>query len=381
MGGSTSSPRVVHVITDAGPHAYFRTLIESGGLDRSTVSVGCVGPAGDLQRDMQSLGVATFALGARSRAEYPVATIRLARLLRRLRPDVVQTHLPDGCLVGLTAGRLARVPVNVMTAHHSHELPFHGRRLVWVDRLCAGPLADHIIAPSQQVADTLMRYARVAAAKIDVVHHGFDLERLNPDGVDGQAVRSELGLDGKLVFGAIGRIYWLKNYPALVTAFASVASQVPEAVLVIVGAGDSRGLQILANGRGIGDRLVLPGVRADIPRLLAAFDVFVHPAIAESFGMVIIEALAMARPVISTPVGIAPEVLDDGVTGFLTPATNAVSLEHTLRRTLAARASWTKVGTQGRRRVSAFTAAEMASAYSRLYRRWLAGGLWRGNDP
>ena len=212
---SRAGVSVVHVITDAGPHPYFRTLIEAGGFDRARLSVGCVGTPGALQDDMRSLGVSTFALGARSRAAYPAAIARLARKLRRQRIEVVQTHLVDGSFVGLTAARLARTPVAVMTAHHSHELPFHGRRLIWPERLCTGPLCDHIIAPSQDVLGTLTRIAHVPAQKIEVVHHGFDLELLDPGNADSARVRAELGLKGKLVFGAIGRLYALKNYAGI----------------------------------------------------------------------------------------------------------------------------------------------------------------------
>ena len=89
---------------------------------------------------MRSLGVSTFALGAQSRAAYPAASAKLARRLRRKGTEVVQTHLVDGSLVGLTAARLARTPVAVMTAHHSHELPFHGRRLALAGAVVHGPL-------------------------------------------------------------------------------------------------------------------------------------------------------------------------------------------------------------------------------------------------
>ena len=82
---------------------------------------------------------------------------------------------------------------------------------------CArAPYADHIIAPSQDVLLTLTRIAHVPEHKIEIVHHGFDLERLDPHNVDPARVRRELGLEGKLVFGAIGRLYALKNYAALV---------------------------------------------------------------------------------------------------------------------------------------------------------------------
>ena len=362
----------MHVITDAGPHPYFRTLIESDGLGRGPLCVGCVGPAGALQEDMRSLGVATFALGARSRTGYPAAAVKLARALRRRRTDIVQTHLIDGSLVGLTAARLARTPVAVMTAHHSHELPFHGRKLVWAERLCAGPLCDHIIAPSQDARQMLTRVARVPAEKIEVVHHGFDLEWLDPRHADPARVRRELGLQGNLVFGAIGRLYSLKNHSALIEAFASALAEVDESRLLIVGAGDTARLVARARALGLADRVLLCGPRDDIRDVLAAVDVFVHPALAESFGMVIVEAMAMARPVVSTPVGIAPEVITPGETGLLCSSPEPDALAAGLHEMLALRHSWPEMGQQARRRIRDFTAASMANRYHELYARWLS---------
>jgi glycosyltransferase involved in cell wall biosynthesis len=367
---------VVHVITDAGPpghpHPYFRTLIEAGEIERSNVIVGCVGQAGPLQEDMRLLGVRSFALGATSRAKYPLAVMRLARLLRRLRACVVQTHLLDGSLVGLAAARLARVPVAVMTAHHSHELPFHGRRVIWPERICTGPLCDHVIAPSRQVAETLTELANVAAEKVEVVHHGFDLDRLNPIHADRDAVRRELRLEGKLVLGAIGRLYWLKNYRALIEAFARVCGDEPNSRLVIVGDGERGPLGAHAASFGVSDRVLILPPRGDIPDVLAAFDAFVHPAIAESFGMVIIEAMALARPVMCTRVGVAPEVLEDGQTGVLAASPEPDSLAEGLRTLLSLRPRWPAIGQAARSRVKGFTARAMAERYEELYHRWLA---------
>jgi glycosyltransferase involved in cell wall biosynthesis len=356
------------LISDAGPHPYFRTLIEGGDGDRGRLAVGCVGPSGALQADMADLGVKSFALGACNRAAYPLAAMRLARLLRARRAQVVQTHLVDGSLVGLAAARLARTPVAVLTAHHSHELPFQGPRLRWVDRVCGGPMSDYIIAPSRDVAGTLVREAHVREAKIEVVHHGFDLERLDPERVDGRRVRAELGLGDAMVFGAIGRLYWLKNYEALIRAFAAVDG---DARLVLAGAGDPSSLETLADSLGIGERVLLCGPRTDIPELLAAFDVFVHPAIAESFGMVIIEAMAMARPVLSTPVGIAPEVIDSHVTGLLASSAEPRALEEALRTMIELRPRWPQIGAAGRERVAGFSANAMAARYAELYETWL----------
>jgi glycosyltransferase involved in cell wall biosynthesis len=207
--------------------------------------------------------------------------------------------------------------------------------------------------------------------KISVVHHGFDLDRLDPVRVDSAHVRRKLGLDGNLVIGAVGRIYWIKNYPALLEAFAAVLGQTPEARLLIVGSGDSSELALRARGLGIGDRVILPGPRADVPEVLAAMDVFVHPAVAESFGMVIIEAMAMAKPVLTTPVGIAPEVVRDGETGVLSRAANAADLAAGLRSILALRGQWPRLGEAAKREVSGFTADAMGRRYAALYDTWL----------
>jgi glycosyltransferase involved in cell wall biosynthesis len=185
-------------------------------------------------------------------------------------------------------------------------------------------------------------------------------------------VRRELGLEGKLVLGAIGRLYALKNYPALLRAFASALADVPEAQLVIAGPGDVRPLTTLAAELRIEERVLLCGPRRDVPELLSAFDVFVHPAIAEAFGMVIVEAMAMARPVLTTPVGIATEVITPGATGILSASPEPVALARALREMMSLRPSWPAMGASARRAVAGFTAASMATRYSELYTRWLS---------
>jgi glycosyltransferase involved in cell wall biosynthesis len=321
---------------------------------------------------MASLGVESFALGIQSRALYPVAAMRLARVVRRWRADVVQTHLVDGSLVGLSAARLARVPVAVMTAHHSHELPFHGAKLVIPERLCAGPLCDWIIAPSRQVADVIVEYAQVTSEKIEVVHHGFDLNWLDPTTTTGAEVRGELGLEGKVVFGAVGRLYEIKNFEALIRAFAAASKGRVDVALVIVGSGDPSHLRRVARELGAAERVVISGPRTDVPELFASFDVFVHPALAESFGMVIVEAMAMATPVLSTPVGIAPEVLSSPGAGILVEDASPEALAEGLTQMLNRRSEWPAMGAEARRRATQFTAAHMVRRYLELYERWLS---------
>lgn len=365
--------RVLHVITDAGPHPYFRLIGAHADRDRFDVRLATVGPRGPLHDESERMALPALALRAQGRAAYPAAVVRLARHLRRERIDILQSHLVDGSLVGLPAARLARTPVAILTGHHSHEVPLHRKRVfTWADRLCAGPLSDEIIAPSAQMRDVFLEVHRVPERKVAVVHHGFELARIDPSSVDGAAVRAELGLADRVVIGSIGRHYWIKNQEALVRAFATLASTVPDAVLLLVGAGDPTPLLELARRLGLEEgRLRLLPARGDVPEVLAALDVFVHPALAESFGMVIVEAMAMAVPTVTTPVGIAPEIIRDGDNGILADDGGVESLSRALDRMLQLRADWPAIGRRARIAASAFPASKMVAEYEALYVRLL----------
>jgi glycosyltransferase involved in cell wall biosynthesis len=357
--------KVVHVITDAGPHPYFDTLARHADRDRFELIVGGVGSEGPLQESMRAAGLATFALGADRRVDYARATGRLARMLRRADVDVVQAHLVDGSLVGLGAARLAETPLAILTAHHSHEVPLHGAKLRAVERALAGPLSDRIIAPSGGVASVMADEVGIPRDKIEVVHHGFEVDSaLDPTAVDGARVRAELGLEDKTVLSVIGRHFWVKNHVALVQAFTALSD--PDLRLVFVGGGDASDVQAVAD-----DRVLVTGPRDDVPELLAAFDAFVHPAIAESFAMVIVEAMSMALPVLCTPTGIAPDVIEDGVNGLLARSSSVEDLRAGLSRLLDLRSRWPAMGAAAREAVVGFRADRMVARYEACYLEWL----------
>jgi len=159
-----------------------------------------------------------------------------------------------------------------------------------------------------------------------------------------------------------------------------VAGRDEELVLLIVGAGDGSPLQELARALGIGDRVRVLPRREDAAALFAAMDVFVHPALAESFGMVIVEAMAMGKPIVSTAVGIAPDVLEDSAIGVLAPDGRVESLRAALSEVLARRPEWETMGAEAHRRSKRFSAERMVDEYESYYLRML-GAARRGGQP
>lgn len=363
---------VVHFISNSHTTGYFRLIARHTDHDRFQMQVGSLDAAGGLQQGLREVGIPTFALDSERRRRWPIATMRLARRLRRERVDVLHTHLLEASLVGLLAAKLARTRLAIFTGHHSHEVPLHRKRLLFeADRFAARWLADVVISPSGEMRDTFVDLYGCRPDRVEVIEHGIDLSRFDPDATSGSAIRSELGLNGKLVFGAISKHFWVKNLDALVRAFATIADRNPDAHLVVLGIGDRAPLADLVGALGLERRVSVLEPRPDVPQVLAAFDVFVHPALAESFGLAVIEAMAMRRPVVATSVGIAGDVIEDGVSGIRVAGTDVDSLVAAMSRAQDLRDQWPEIGAEARRRALTFTPERWVKAHEGLYERRL----------
>ena len=336
---------------------------------------------GGLHEEMESIGIRALSVGRSSRLQSPIALWRLFRLFRREGVDIVQTHLFDSSLIGLTAACLARVPLKIFTGHHSHEVPLYRRPLLtFVDSLSGRFLSDKTIAPSANMKRIFIEEHHIPGEKVEVLHHGFQIDGLRGASADGAAVRQELGIEGKVVLGAVGRLFWVKNYRNLIGAFARLASVRDDVVLLIAGEGGEREtLEDLIAELAMQDRVRLLGRRSDIESVMASFDVFVHPALAESFGMVFVEAMAAGKPVLSTRVGIAEDVVRDGENGLLIPAMTEESIFQGLRDILGSEEKWSAMGAVNLEMSKMFDISSIQARCDRFYSDALARARSRGN--
>lgn len=297
------------------------------------------------------------------------AVRRLAQICRHADVAILHANTPRANLYAAFAGRLAKVPV----VWHCRNLLEPGMRDT--DRWFAW-LPDRIICNSDAIA------ARFAGSRwkdrVVTVMNGVDLTEYHP-GLSGAAVRAELGWVDRPVIAAISRLDPEKGHDVLLEAMQRLAARHPDARLLIAGraavdpAGRRAALQRRIESLGLGEAVRLVGFRRDIPQLLAAADACVLPAAAEACGRVLLEAMAMAKPIVATATGGTPEIVQDGVTGILVPPGEAGAMASALEILLRDPGRAGSMGAAGRDRAAAhFTIEAHAEKTMRVYTELLA---------
>lgn len=326
---------------------------------------------------MRVRGVETFSCSAPSRLVYPISILRLARFLAAGGYDIFHSHLFDPSVVGLSAARLANTRARVLTRHYSNYHTRINRPLhVGLDRWCTAR-AHHVIAVSNETAEHLVQIEGAPPGKVTAVHNGIDFERVKASrpNIRG-ALREELGLGETFTFLAAGRLHPEKGYEHLLKAVQRLrVAQRPFTVL-IAGRGPLldhyRGM---ASSLGVADHVRFLGFRDDLADLMVASDVFVLASVAESFGLVLAEALFLGIPILASRVGGIPEIVDDGIDGCLVPPGSPEALASAMGRFLSGSVNLPGRGEAAIRKVRLkFDFGQMLRAYEAVYARVLANG-------
>jgi glycosyltransferase involved in cell wall biosynthesis len=324
--------KIVHVITDldvGGAEMMLARLIarlDPRRIENTVISLTTTGTVG---HEIQQTGVPVFALGLRPGQVRTAALWRLVRLLRRLRPDVVQTWLYHADLAGIMAGALAHRPKIVWNircadldpADHPRSLPLVLRTLAFLSRYPAAVICN---STAGRRAHEKLGYT---PRRWEIIPNGFDtgLFRPSPDArID---LRRELGLDpGALVVGLLARFHPMKDHATFLRAAWMVAKSHADVHFVAAGRGvaGNRVLDEVVADLTLGDRVHLLPERNDAPRFLAALDVAVSSSSGEAFPNVVGEAMACGTPCVVTDVGDSAQIVGDA--GVMVPPRDAAAL-------------------------------------------------------
>src|SRR5262245_15693457 len=285
----------------------------------------------------------------------------LGRLLRTTGAALIHANGSRAMMYGGLAGRTT------------------GRPAIWHVRIAQSDgvvdralyaLATGVIATSDAVA---RRFC--GAAKVRLVPNGIDLTRFTPR-APSPALRAALGVPpASPLVVSIGRFVAEKGHRHLLEAAARIERTRPGAHWVLVGAGELEApLRHQARGLGLASQVHFTGWREDIPDVLAVSDVFVLPSESEGFGRVVVEAMAMAHPVVATAVGGVPEIVRDGETGILVPPSDPAALADAVCSLLDDPARASRLGAAGRARAeSRFSLTAHIDGVERVYTQVLGG--------
>jgi glycosyltransferase involved in cell wall biosynthesis len=338
-----------------GVETLLRTLARERGACAGVEPEFALCFGGRLREELEGEGVRTHALGgARVSRPWSVWGARraLAGVLRRERFDAVVCHSSWSLAVLGPAARAARVPLALWL----HDA---GAGTHWLDRWARLAPPDLVVCNSRFTAEAARRlYPR---ARAEVVYSPLSACAEAPDTESARAsVRAEMGVpEGAVVVAQVGRMEPLKGHAAHLEALAALRDVDGWVCWQIGGAQRPReveyvkGLKALAARLGIAGRVRFTGERADVARLLAAADIYCQPnARPESFGLTFAEALLAGRPVVTTDLGGARELVDDSCGRLVAPG-DAAALARALRRLITEPDVRARLGARGPERVRA----------------------------
>jgi L-malate glycosyltransferase len=342
--------------------------------DRFEPVLYCLSGEGNLLEQACATGIRIVDGGVRVGFKSPrviPATLRLARMFKKEGADIVHNYLLRANAVGSVAARLAGVPVVLASKRGCHE------RRGWELRgaQLGNALADCVTTNAAAVREFVHDDEACPLDKMVVIPSGVDTDRFRPPaGGDcgGAGFKERLGLRADdPVVGVVTRMRVRKGVEEFLAAMIEVRRRHPRAQAVIVGEVDlDDELRAMVAAGGMAADLHLLGRRADMPEVLASFDLFVLSSHDEGMSNAILEAMAMEKPVVATDVGGTGEVVREGVSGRLVPPRQVAPLARAIEEVLSDSEGMRELGRKGRAIVvESFSARSMVRQMEALYER------------
>jgi len=300
-------------------------LLHADGLRRRGHAVRLVlEPGSAILRKAEAQGFAVEPVAMR-RLRYPTAILTFRRLMQRHRPALVHVNSSRDSWIGGIAARLTspRVPV-VRSRHISTPL-----KQTFTTRLLYRRLMDFVIVTgSERTRRALIERDGLAADRVAAFPIGIDTEEFKP-GPPATDLRKELGVPpSQRLVGLISYLRSYKGHEYFIEAAARVLPCAQEVTFLIVGEGpEARPLQARIAERHLTTQIRMLGFREDLVNIFRSLDLFVMPSVeGDTIPQVLMQALAMGLPVVSTTTGSIPDVVQHGTTGFVVPPRKADAL-------------------------------------------------------
>ena len=368
-----------HIITGlstGGAETMLYKLLSCMDRDMVTSQVVSLQNKGPMAERIEALGITVKALNMSKGIPDPRGVWRLSRMIRNYEPDVIQTWMYHGDLLGSLAARLARRGSVVWNIRHSNLHPKENKKTtIWTAKACA--LLSTMIPKKIVCCSEESRRVHVGLGydenKMLVIPNGFDLDNFGPSKEARNSLRDELNLQqNTLLIGMAARFNPQKDHFNLVQAARQLKDQGVEAFFLLCGQDigwENEKLGSWIRQAGLEDRFFLLGPRNDMPRITAALDVAcLSSAHGEGFPNVLGEAMACEVPCVATNVGDSAEIVGD--TGRIVPPKDPEALARAIKELIdMGPEGRAEMGKRARKRVKErYELSRVVRQYEDLYR-------------
>jgi len=378
---------VLPYLVAGGTEGHVLSLLRRIDRRRFSPIVIALGGGGELEHAFRKEGVPLHMLGRDGLTPRPgrmARTLRdalgsvrsLSGILRRERPDILHAYLPAANVIGAIAARLSGVPRVIVSKRALAEYKAAHPRLRRVEPL-GNLMADVVLVNSDAVRRDVERTERHWAGKFRKIYNGVaPIPPWTTEEKEAFRRREGIPIDARVVL-CVSNFYPYKGHDELVEAAARIVPAFPKVIFLMVGrdSGTMEATKARVRERNIEGSVRFAGGRTDVPDLLRASDLFVHPSREEGFSNAILEAMAARLPVVACDVGGNPEAVVDVETGRLVPPLDPERFADAMGELIADESKGKSFGEAGLRRASErFPLDRMVGEMESLYESLARGG-------
>jgi len=376
--------KVLHIITrlDKGGSAE-NTFLTLTGLDENSYEATLIsGPVGDPKHDrrkqIEKQGIEYILIPELVRNISPINDLitlfKIYGFLRNEKFDIVHTHTSKAGLLGRLAAKLAGIPIVIHTPHghvfFGYFGPFKTKIFIFLERL-ASRITHKILALTNREKKDYILFKIANEDKFVVINSGIELSRFKKLNFnEKQNIKKELGIpENSLIIGTVGRLVPVKGPEFLLKAAKQIVPKYPDSFFIFTGDGYLRqDLEKKALEMGVKENIIFLGWRDDVAKIVSVYDVFVLPSLNEGMGRVLVEAMALGKPIVASNVGGIPDLVTHGKNGFLVSPKNPKELARYIQILLVDEEKREEMGQVGKEMAVSFSREIMVEKIVGLYK-------------
>lgn len=317
--------------------------------------------------DLQEKGVRPLLLGKTANKRRIESVLNLRKNLKEHNITILHTHCQSPDFYGKISAFLARTPLVFSTIHN--VAGYHA-----IHEGILNKLTTRYVAISETVKQYGISDLKIPSEKIEVIHNAVNTRKYTPINIDKNAKMQELGVPiGRKIVTTVGTCQERKGHHYLIEAAEKVLKKFSDTHFLIIGDTSAdfdftSRIKTMVDAGKLQDRISLLGKRTDIPEILSISDIFVLPSLWEGLPISLLEAMASGVPAVVTNVGSNPEVIADGVNGYMVPPKNSLLLAQRIEDLLSDPLKANAMGTEGQKTVKeSFGMAQLVKRHEQLY--------------